>query len=408
MKNSYKILHLIFLFTALTGCKKNKQLNVIYLCIEDAMPSFGCYGDTIAFTPNIDKFAQEAVLFEDVHCQVALCTPSRTSILTGIRPSTSGIVKIDDDWQKKLPNAVSLPRHFRDNGYHTVIAGKIHDYRCGGMDSAYVKEFDIRGINDNEGAFQAIENAVAQDKPFFLAIGYSQAHDPWTPSDWAKSKYSPNQFSVAGRTTEYKNKTYDENGVKELIRNYYGEITDVDRLIGEILSRIESLKLLDNSIIIIGALDHGFNFGYRGKWGKGNCYDNETQVPLLIRLPGNKNKGSRTKALVELVDIYPTIVDLCDLPEPRQKLEGTSMKKLLAHPAQKWKEAVFTHRAYDVDIVGVKTKQYNLIDFAGDSVQLFDRIKDPLNLVNISAQKPQVVEEMMKIRNAGWQAVIPK
>ncbi len=393
------------------SCKtqeSDRQPNVIYISMEDMMPSFGCYGDSIAFTPKIDAFAGVAVLFEDVHCQVALCTPSRTSILTGIRPSTSGIVTIDDDWQSMLPDAVSLPKHFKNNGYHTVIAGKIHDYRCGGMDSAYVKTFDIHGISENDLAFKAIDNVVSQDKPFFLAIGYSQAHDPWNPSEWAKSKYSTEQFSANGRTANYKNQKFDENGIKELVRNYYGEITDVDSLVGDILIKIKDLGLFDNTIIVLGCLDHGYNFGYRNNWGKGNCYDNETQVPLLIHVPRNKNNGSRSRELIELVDIYPTLVEICGLPQPIQKLEGTSFFPLLENPELGWKKAVFTHRAYDVNTIGVKTKEFTLIDFAGDSIKLFDRKKDPLNLVDISAKKQEVVNKMMRIKEGGWQLARPQ
>jgi arylsulfatase A-like enzyme len=150
-------------------------------------------------------------------------------------------------------------------------------------------------------------------------------------------------------------------------------------------------------------MDHGYDFGYRGHWGKGNCYDNETGVPLLVRVPGNKNNGKESAGLVELVDIYPTLVDLCGLTSPPQPLEGTSFKPLLEDPSRAWKQAVFSHRAYDVNIVGVKTGNYTLIDFAGDSIQLFDRLNDPLNLVDISRENPTIVREMMAIRNRGWQ-----
>lgn len=403
----------LFLLVALTAfsCTSGNQPlkpNVIYISVEDMMPYFGCYGDSIAHTPNLDAFAKEAVLFEDVHCQVALCTPSRTSILTGIRPSTSGIVKIDDNWQNILPNATSLPRHFRDNGYYTSVAGKIHDYRCGGMDSAYVKSWDTHGISDNDLALKALKDVANQERPFFLAIGYSQAHDPWTPSDGATKKYSTDQFSAVGRSPVYKKNTYDESGIKTLIKNYYGEITDADSLIGELLKNIKELELFDNTIILVGAMDHGFCLGYREKWGKGNCYDNETRVPLMIYVPDNKNNGKSTDALVELVDIYPTLIEFCGLPNPNQILEGTSLIPLLEKPDRQWKKAVFTHRAYAVEIIGVKTKDYNLIDFAGDSIKLFDRKNDPLNLHDIARQNPEVVDEIMNIKNLGWQAAVPR
>ncbi len=380
--------------------------NVIYICMEDMMPSFGCYGDTLAVTPSIDDFARQSVLFGDVHCQVALCTPSRTSILTGIRPSTSRIVTIDDDWQKMLPGATSLPRHFRNNGYYTSLAGKVHDYRCGGMDSAYVKTFDIHGLSDNGLALAALKDAASQELPFFLAIGYSQAHDPWTPGAPASLKHDPDDFSPLGRSSTYKNRQYDEDGIRRLVRDYYGEVTEADSLVGDLLREIRNLGLFDRSVILVGCMDHGYNFGYRGRWGKGNCYDNETRVPLLVRVPGNKNNGSSSPGLVELVDIYPTLVELCGLPDPPQLLEGTSFRPLLEDPGREWKRAVFTHRAYGVEIVGIKTKEYTLIDFAGDSILLFDRIRDPLNLVDIAGENPAIVREMMAIRDEGWRGAI--
>jgi|GEM_PF-4284525 len=244
------------------------------------MSSFGCYGDSIAYTPYLDKFSEEAILYSDVHCQVASCPPSRTSILTGIRPSTSGKVKIDDNWREILPAATSLPKHFRNNGYHTILAGKIHDSRCGGMDDAYVSEYDEHGLKNNDIAIEAIEEAAVNENPFFLAIGYSQAHDPWTPVPNAERHYQLEQFSAEGRVSNYKKNEYDESGIKNLQKKYYGEITEVDSLVGGVLDKIKSLGLFKNSVILIGALDHGYSFGFHGHWGKGNNFDDETRVPL--------------------------------------------------------------------------------------------------------------------------------
>jgi len=409
--NAVKSIYLLLLAVTFLACGRggpSDRLNVLFISIEDAMPSFGCYGDPIAHTPRIDRFAAESVLFEDVHCQVALCTPSRSSLLTGIRPSTSRLVKIDDDWQAALPQARSLPRHFREHGYYTALAGKIHDYRCGGMDSAYVQAYDSHGVETNELPLQALTDAVAQDGPFFLAVGYSQAHDPWTPTKGARQHYRLAQFSAAGRTSTYKNREYDQEGIRALQRDYYGEITDVDSLIGDLLARVKTLGLFDNTIILVGAMDHGYNFGYRGRWGKGNNFDNETRVPLLIRVPGNPRNGERAAGLVELVDLYPTLTDLCSLPPPPQPLEGYSLRGLLDDPARPWKKAAFTHRAYAVDIVGVKTTDFTLIDYRGDSLQLFDRIADPNNLVNIAAGHPAIVEELTAIHKAGWQKALPE
>lgn len=406
----YRSLLLLCLGLAQSCQSKEKEkvelYNIIFISMEDMWPTLGCYGDTLAHSPNLDQFARESVLFEDVHCQVSLCTPSRTSILTGIRPSTSGIVAIDDDWQSILPEATSLPRHFRNHGYYTALAGKIHDIRSGGSDSAYSRVYEEHGVDNNSLPLQALEDMVQQDQPFFLAIGYSQAHDPWTPTQTGKNQYSTDQFSAKGRASNYQGKEYDQQGIRELVHNYYGEVADVDSLIGDVLKKIQSLGLKNNSIILIGAFDHGYNLGYRNSWGKGNCYDNETMVPMMVRVPGTKQNGQRSPALVELVDIYPTLVDLCQLPLPSQQLEGLSFLPLLENPEQTWKKAAFNHRAYAVDIVGVKTKRYNLIDFAGDSVQLFDRKADPLNLVNIAQNHPEVVREMKVIQKEGWEGAM--
>lgn len=397
-----------FCFAITTQAAEKQRPNVIYISVEDMWPTLGCYGDTIVHSPNIDRFAKEAVLFDDAHCQVALCTPSRTSILTGIRPSTSGIVKIDDNWREMLPNATSLPRHLRNNGYRTILAGKIYDARCGGMDDAFSDVVDEHALYSNENALKALQTASSTDEPFFLAIGYANAHDPWTPQEKTKQLYASVNFSVENREPVYKGKKYTPEGIRQLIRNYYGEITDVDSLIGELLDQIKKSGLFENSIILIGAMDHGYSLGYHGHWGKGNCYDDETHVPLMIRIPGNENNGKHSPALVELVDIYPTIVDLCRLPQPQQKLEGTSLKKVLENPDIKWKKTIFSHRAYAVDIVGVKTHQYNLIDFAGDSIHLYDRSRDPENLNDISGTHPRIVHKLMKIKQAGWQAIVPE
>lgn len=408
VKNTVAIAFFVLvIFSSCNDSKIIKPYNVIYISIEDAMPSFGCYGDTIAITPHVDSFAKDALLFEDVHCQVALCTPSRTSILTGLRPSTTGIVKIDDNWQEVLSNTTSLPRHFRNNGYFTSLAGKIHDTRCGGMDAAYEIIFDEHGLKSNDLALEALNKVSSQKKPFFLAIGYANAHDPWIPTDKAREMYSLNSFTVEGKTAQYKDSIYSKRGIQELERNYYGEITDVDYLIGNFLQKVKELELYENSIILIGAMDHGYNFGYRGHWGKGNNFDNETRVPLLVRVPNNPNNGKTTDAMVELVDLYPSLIDLCNLPMPSQNLEGSSFVPLLENPTRKWKEAVFTHRAYAEDIVAVKTSNYNLIDYAGDSVQLFDRVKDPINLTDLSKDLPEKVDELMAIQKRGWQAAKP-
>lgn len=359
-------------------------------------PYLGCYGHPFIQSPHIDAFAKESILFEDAHCQVALCTPSRTSILTGIRPSTSGIVKIDDDWQAMIPQAVSLPRHFRDRGYMTWALGKISDPRNGGMDDAWDVKQEEWGIKDNELALVIIDSLAQsiQDQPFFLAIGYKQTHDPWTPAPKHQAKYPIEDIELLGEGTSYKNETFTEEEVRHFVRDYYASISEVDSLIGEVIRHLKEKSLYEQSIVIVGSLDHGFSLGFHNKWGKTKNYDPETLVPLLIRLPHHPMNGHRISQVVELLDLYPTLVDYCELPSPPQQLQGISMRPLLESSQTSWKEAAISHEAYHVQNIGIKTSNYTLILNEAELPQLFDRKKDPRNLFNIAAENPEVVEKL--------------
>jgi len=389
------------------SCAQKTKPNILYISMEDLSPLLGCYGHGIVKSPNIDAFARESVLLADCHCQVALCTPSRTSILTGIRPTTSGIVKIDDDWQEILPETVSLPRHFRDNGYFTSCVGKIYDPRCGGMDDAWDRLEEEWGVADNQKTVPALEEAAEQDKPFFLAIGYKQVHDPWTPSQESLSLYDLDEITPLGPGRKYDGKLITEKEVRELIRKYYAEITDVDRLIGEVLDAARELGLFENTIILVGAMDHGYSLGEHGHWGKGNNVDTETQVPLLISIPDNPENGKKAAGLTELVDIYPTLIELCNLPDPPQKLEGYSMRKLLLEPERNWKKAVFSVRAYHPQVRGVKTKLFTYIQSPDEEDKLFDRINDPQCSQNIAVDNSEIVGKMRKVLKQGWENAKP-
>lgn len=412
LERSLAIAWLVWGSLSVASGQDDERFNVIYLCIEDMSTFLGCYGDEMAHTPHIDRFAEESLLFEDVHCQVALCTPSRSSIITGIRPSTSGMVKIDDPLLETLPGAVTLTRHFRDNGYYAARVGKYSDPRCGPLDDAFDRVYQQWGVDDNELPLQGLEEAAAQEKPFFLAIGYTQAHDPWTPTAQARAHYRKEEVSIEGRTATYKKggkvKELSPEEIREQVCDYYGEVTDVDRLIGEMLAATRRMGLWEKSIILVGTFDHGFNLGYHGKWGKSHVWDHDTQVPMLIRVPGSSSQGRRAPGVAELVDIYPTLVELCGLPLPPQELEGASLVPVLEDPEREWKRAAFSHGAYNLPLVGVKTSRYNLIHGDGKPPRLFDRKADPLNLRDIADQRPDVVAELMALKEAGWRAAAPR
>lgn len=395
------------LFAAPVGSQAQKP-NVIYICFDDMCTDWGIYGDSIAHTPNFDSFARESVLFNDVHCQVALSTPSRTSVLTGVRPSTSKSVEIKHDWQQLLPGVTSLPRHFRNNGYFTSLAGKVYDRRWGAPDSAFDIERSVgQVVTTNDYPLEALREAATHSEPIFLAIGYFQTHLPWLPTEGSKRWYNPADISVENRHPVYKGKTMSREEIQLFMRDYYAYQTDADSLFGELIAEIKRLGLYDNSIILVGSFDHGYCHGYGGKWAKGDNTDHETRVPLAVRIPGNPNNGQSTSGIVELVDVYPTLIDLCGLPAPNHQLEGISFRKLLEAPDTPWKKAAFTHRAYHINDVGVKTADYTLIRTEGEPIRLHNRKTDPNNLHNIANDNPQIVSEMLAILNAGWTMALP-
>lgn len=383
---------------------KQSKFNILLICIEDMPPALGCYGDSFAHTPFIDAFSKESVLFEDVHCQVPLCTPSRSSWLTGIRPESSGINKINDDLKSFLPEAVSLPRHFKRNGYFTSLVGKIYDKRSGGLDSAFTKIYQEDGISNNDLVIPALEEAARKAEPFFLSIGYSQAHDPWTPSASAGRHYLDKPIEIREDQLNFHDKKIPQEQAAGMIRDYYGEVTEVDSLIGNVLSQAKKLGMYENTIILVGVFDHGYSLGYHGHWGKGNNRDIETMVPLLIRVPGNDNNGKRTAGITELVDIYPSLIEFCGLPKPAQNLEGISFAKLLQKPNLEWKKAAFTMRAYHPEDRAVKTKDYCYINRKSDgTVQLYNRKSDSLSYHNLASEMPEKVREMQILLEKGPQ-----
>lgn len=408
MKTTHTSVMFLPLLFAASVDLQSKKPNVIYICFDDMCTDWGIYGDSIAHTPNFDRFANESVLFNDVHCQVALCTPSRTSVLTGVRPSTSKIVEIEHDWQKILPGVTSLPRHFRNNGYFTSLTGKVYDKRWGASDSAFeIERAAGHPVTTNDYPLQALREAASQSEPIFLAIGYFQTHLPWLPTEGSKRWYNPAEISVENRNPVFKGKSMTKEEIQLFMLDYYAYQTDADSLFGDLIAEIKRLGLYNNSIILVGSFDHGYSHGYGGRWAKGENSDRETRVPLVVRIPGNPNNGKKTSGIVELVDIYPTLIDLCGLTSPNHKLEGISFRQLLDEPERSWKKAAFSHRAYHINDVGVKTTDYTLILTEGKPIRLHNRKIDPNNLHNIANDNPHIVRELTDILNAGWTMAQP-
>jgi iduronate 2-sulfatase len=454
--------------------------NVLFIAIDDLRPALGCYGDKVAVTPNIDRLARRGRVFKRAYCQQAVCGPSRLSLMTGRRPDSTRVWDLQTHFREALPKVVSLPQHFKNHGYSTRSIGKI--YHGSGRSSRddpswsqapihdqvrdpkvrYASAENLQGsglkrsaaesadVADNvyidgivcDASRVALKELKQVAKPFFLAVGFRKPHLPFCapkkywelysreeiplPSSGMHPEEAPELAVRSWRELEgYSDIPADgkisAKKMQELRHGYYACISYVDVLIGKLLDELRGLDLKKSTVICLWG-DHGYHLGEQGLWTKANNYELSTRVPLILSVPGQHNPGSSTDALVELVDIYPTLVAACGL-EPAPGVEGTSLMPLLTKPKRPWKAAVFSqyprsykghrHRGHG-DIMGyaVRTRNYRYVqwrDWKTGSVlarELYDQRRDPGEMHNIAAVHGQagVVNRMEKILTGGWQA----
>jgi iduronate 2-sulfatase len=408
---------------AFVGCSsgsrqssRSSRPNVLYFTADDLGARLGVYGNPHAHTPHLDAFANESLLFERCYCQVAICGASRASILTGIRPEKSRIFGLTEQWRQRLPNAVSLVRLFRNAGYRTYGVGKINDPRNGPLDDAWtVDETTLGGVQSSEEPLDMLRR-VAQERaaPFFLAIGTRQPHCPWTPTAQSLAAYKnePVPVEAPGRhmdtSCDYPDEVLTETRAQHFTELHYASISDVDMIFGDVMSITEELGLLRDTIVIFWSGDHGYSLGENGVWGKWTTYDVVTKIPLLMRVPGMHTAGRRTHALVEAVDMYPTLVELCGLPLPPQGLDGVSFVPLFGDPQRPWKTAAFNVSAPYGGVSAIKTDRYDLIVHGqSGETELYDLTRDPMEIHNLASSSPQLLKTLRRTLDAGPEAAKP-
>lgn len=463
--------------------------NVLFIMVDDLRPALGCYGDEIAHSPNIDRLARRGVVFQRAYCQQAVCCPSRLSLLTGRRPDTIHVWDLKTHFRDAKPNIVTLPQSFKQLGFVTQSVGKIlhgsgkpskdppswtetpvYDYvRDPKLRYALPKNLSGDGLkrasseaanvpDDHYIDGKVCEEAIAalrklksqRSKSFFLAVGFRKPHLPFC----APRKYwdlykrdgiplprvsehpedAPELATRSWKELEGYSDIPDDGKlstqkVRELRHGYYACVSYVDALVGRLLDELESLEMADDTVIVLVG-DHGFHLGEQGLWAKANNYELSTRVPLIICAPSAGISGSNNE-LVELVDIYPTIADLCHLSS--DGLEGISLRPLLFQPngEHDWKRAVFSqypransahrHKGHG-DIMGytVRTKRFRYVEWqrwndSGDhrevvATELYDHRTDPQEAKNVadSAAHKDVVLELSDLLRAGWKEARPR
>ena len=373
-----------------------EQPNVLFIAVDDMRVELGCYGNTPALTPCIDKLARRGVLFNRAYCQQAVCNPSRASLLTGRRPDSLRIWDLPSHFRDRFPEIVTLPQHFKDNGYFTRDIGKIfHNWRqeihgdpkswsvpavmhyARHGDDKPMVDGDVppnlakaprcenRDVPDNayfdgriaELAVDALNEA--QGKPFFLAIGFWKPHLPFNPPRRYWEMYDRRELSlptnpdppIAGPKIALHSgrellgglgRKLNDMEVRELRHGYYASISYLDSQVGKVLDELDRLDLTGKTIVVFWS-DHGFHLGEHGLWCKTSNFELDARVPLIISTPtmSTEQRGATTNELAELLDVYPTLVELCCLPQVKE-LDGTSLCPVLNSPKETIQSAAYT------------------------------------------------------------------
>jgi len=424
---------------------RSERPNVLFIAADDLRCDLGCYGHPLVKTPHLDRLAEGGVLFNRAYCQQALCNPSRASLLTGRRPDTLGIWDLPTHLRQVDPQIVTLPQCFKQHGYFTQNIGKVfHNWRqeihgdpqswsvpavmhyathgsdepqVGGQrlppSTSQAPRTERRDVPDSayfdgriaELAVAALNKLCQKQQPFFLAVGFWKPHLPFNapatywdfyrrpdvslPGNPHPPRDVPNIALHNGRELRGRGgRKLSEAHVRELRHGYLAAISYMDRQVGRLLDELQRRRLADRTIIVFWS-DHGFHLGEHGLWCKTSNFELDARIPLIISVPGGQ-KGAQTEALVELLDLYPTLTELCGLEAP-QGLEGTSLVPVLENPAATVKSAAFTQHprpAYyqgrpEVMGVSVRTKDVRYTEWRNfqtgqvEARELYDHDNDP-------------------------------
>jgi arylsulfatase A-like enzyme len=414
----------------------------------------GCYASTLAKTPNLDRLASTGVKFDRAYCQFPLCGPSRSSMLTGRRPATTGVLGNRTWFGEAHPEFVSLPKYFKNSGYTSIRVGKIFH---GGIDDTEAWSVNgqrrtlagvpagetvkvrrkkapadpdevvpevrdrksdqcivLKGKGEENGDYKSADRAIQylrehKDRPFFMGCGFLKPHTPleapqsfydlWDvskiplPVDFASKPTVPEGFpagSIRPKNADlFINRDASPDEARQVIRGYLAASAFMDWNVGRVLAELDALGLREKTIVVFWG-DHGYQLGEKGKWSKaGSLWEQGARTPLFICDPREQTAGKSSARVVEMIDLYPTLVELCGLAQP-EGLEGRSLVPLLKNPAKEWDHPAYTVWSEDgksFSGVMVRTEQWRYGEFYGNGAgaMLLDPAKDPHELVNLAA-----------------------
>jgi arylsulfatase A-like enzyme len=445
------------LVAGMPACSSSEEPpNILFIAVDDLNDWVGHLGGhPHVKTPNLDRLANQGVSFTRAYCSAPLCNPSRISLLTGVTPSRSGVYGNGEKLREKMPDAVTLMQYLKSYGYTTKGGGKIFhgismgdsaswDYyfpipkearrqvrqRDEGLPKSAWAPWGPVPVTDDEmidGKFAnwaVSELEKSHDKPFFLACGFVKPHLPWyVPQKYfdmhpiegielpetiendlddvpgfgrklAMEVWDPSgdrNFAVEGGDH---NNVIANNQWHKAVQSYLATISFADAQVGKLLDALENSAYARNTIIVLWG-DHGWHLGEKEHWRKHALWETTTRTSLIISAPEGMKKNQLCERPVSLIDIFPTLVEMCGLPE-RKGLDGMSLVPLLNDPRKQWERPVLTTYGYKNH--AIRTEQWRFIQYNDGSEELYDHSSDPnewRNLANEEEYGP-VLEELRK------------
>ncbi len=439
--------------------QSGRKPNVLFIAADDLNNDLGCYGHSMVKSPNIDRLAARGVRFDRAYNQFPLCSPSRSSLMTGLRPDTTQVYDLQKHFRSVLPDVVTLPQLFQRNGYSTARVGKLYHYGnpgqigTAGLDDPKSWNLTVnpKGVDKDEekvltnhtparglGSSLSLYASPAPDEqhtdgkvaaetiklieqsksqPFFIAAGFYRPHCPFiAPKKYfdlypiekiAAPRFSPGELANLPPAALWMNPPHfgvNEQAQRESIQAYYASISFLDANVGKLLDALDRFQLTDNTIIVFWS-DHGYLLGQHGQWMKQTLFEGSARNPLIIAGPGVA-KGKATGRTVELLDIYPTLAELCGLAETPENLAGRSLRPLLKNPNARWDKPAITQvrrGGGDNAFMGYSVRnerwRYTEWDEGRKGVELYDEANDPREMRNLAndPKYAKLATEMKKL-----------
>ena len=435
----FTLIFFLFIVSILSADDK-KAPHVLFIAVDDLRPELNCYGAERSISPNIDRLAAMGTLYENAYVQVPVCGASRASLMAGMYPTEKRFTwygtrfdkPTSNQWGKSCtgaPNIPDIPEWFKENGYKTFSMGKIYHY-ANDNEQAWdlidrVGYFKAYQLPENQGKSPAYESAPVEynayptgimtdkiiqqmrdakdsDQPHFFTAGYSKPHLPFVAPEKYWDLYDAEDLSLPSNYTffpkdaplsansdwgELRNMYDDvpsEGPVSDamalkLIHGYLACVSYTDDMIGKLLDELESLEMLDDTIIILWG-DHGFQLGDHTLWCKHTLFETSMHAPLIISAPGYE-AGQRVNSLAEMVDIYPTLCELAGLELPTH-LQGKSLVPTMEDPDTTHKKAIYgRYHAGET----VRTERFQYSEWSNGDRMLYDHEKDPNEDINVVA-----------------------